>query len=282
MKRSIRSKGIYYSYNVTNNISNDISLAEVKKTHCHPNYEIMHIIKGSGRFIIDGREYPIKPHTMFLLAPFEYQHIEFDEECAVYERQILFFQLDDLTEEGKKIFQTMSENKKGMELFYPPEAVTQKMLFNLGRYNELFDLPEMQRNAYAQLLLTELIVYTSMTRIDELRQLNINLAAQVVDYINQNIGNNFSLDELSKRFFVSKYYLCRAFKKHNGISVHGYINQKRIIYAKHLIDSGESASAAAYKVGFGDYSAFYRAYVKFLGTSPTSNAENKEFMYENS
>ncbi len=282
MKKSIRSKGIYYSYSTTNNISNDTSLAEVKKTHCQPSYEILHIIKGSGRFIVDGREYPIKPHTVFLLVPFEYQHIEFDEECTVYERQILFFQLDNLTEEGKKILHVMNGNKGGTGFYYPPEAVTQKMLFNLGRYNELFDLPEMQRDAYAQLLLTELIVYTSMTRTDELRQLNINLAAQVVDYINQNIGNNFSLDELSKRFFVSKYYLCRAFKKHNGISVHGYINQKRIIYAKHLIDSGVSASAAAYKVGFGDYSAFYRAYVKFLGTSPTSNAENKEFIYENS
>ena len=30
-----------------------------------------------------------------------------------------------------------------------------------------------------------------------------------------------NLDKLAKRFFVSKYHLCRAFKKHNGISVHG-------------------------------------------------------------
>jgi AraC-like DNA-binding protein len=81
---------------------------------------------------------------------------------------------------------------------------------------------------------------------------------------------------LAKRFFVSKYYLCRAFKRHNGISVHGYVNQKRVMYAKQLIEAGETASGAAYRVGFGDYSAFYRAYVKQLGVAPTMAAERKD------
>ena len=45
------------------------------------------------------------------------------------------------------------------------------------------------------------------------------------------------------------------------------------MYAKKLIESGETAAAAAYKVGFGDYSAFYRAYVKILGVSPSASTE---------
>ena len=69
---------------------------------------------------------------------------------------------------------------------------------------------------------------------------------------------------------MSKYYLCRAFKKYSGVSIHSYITHKRVVYAKQLIDSGETASGAAYKVGFGDYSAFYRAYVKVFGKSPAS------------
>jgi AraC-like DNA-binding protein len=43
-----------------------------------------------------------------------------------------------------------------------------------------------------------------------------------------------------------------------------------VLYAKQLIESGETASSAAYKVGFGDYSSFYRAYVKVIGRSPTA------------
>ena len=95
------------------------------------------------------------------------------------------------------------------------------------------------------------------------------LGARVISYLNEYAGKDISLDRLARRFFVSKYYLCRAFKKHNGISVRGYINRKRIMYAKQLIDAGETASRAAYQVGYGDYSAFYRAYVKLVGKSPT-------------
>ena len=94
--------------------------------------------------------------------------------------------------------------------------------------------------------------------------------AEEVVCINNNIEKNISLDRLARRFFVSKYHLCRAFKTYSGISVHAYINRKRIIYAKRLIESGVTASQAAERVGFGDYSAFYRAYIKVVGKSPTA------------
>ena len=101
------------------------------------------------------------------------------------------------------------------------------------------------------------------------------LGARVMRFLNENLDKDLSLDTISRHFFVSKYYLCRAFKRHNGISIHGYVNQKRVINAKRLIDSGESASVAAYKVGFGDYSAFFRAYVKIVGASPTAQTARK-------
>ena len=96
------------------------------------------------------------------------------------------------------------------------------------------------------------------------------IGAKVARYINTYLDKNITLDEIASKFFLSKYYLCRMFKKYSGVSIHAYINHKRVMYAKQLIDSGENASAAAYKVGFGDYSAFYRAYVKALGKPPTS------------
>ena len=90
----------------------------------------------------------------------------------------------------------------------------------------------------------------------------------MIKYIGEYITRDLTLDFLSKRFLVSKYYICRAFKKHNGISVHGYIVQKRIMLAKQLIESGIGAAVAAKQVGFCDYSAFYRAFVRIIGRPP--------------
>lgn len=278
MRKSVRSNGIYHVYN----ISNEIPFEELRKNHCNAWYEILFVMKGTGRFIIDGREYPIRPHSMFLLAPFEHQHIEIDDDCTVYERQVIFFTPNDLDECTMKMLESMMDHKNGIGIFYPPSCITKKITVALAKFNDLYNMTGIQKDIYARALLAELLVFTSLTNCDEVHYNSVNLGAQVVEYINENLDSNISLDELSKRFFVSKYYLCRAFKKHNGVSVHGYINRKRIVYAKHLIDSGESASVAAYKVGFGDYSAFYRAYVKILGTSPTADFGKKDFVYENS
>ena len=100
---------------------------------------------------------------------------------------------------------------------------------------------------------------------------DMSLGARITEYINEYIDKTITLDILAKKFFISKYHLCRVFKEYSGVSAHSYINYKRVMYAKQLIDSGELASVAAYKVGFGDYSAFYRAYVRILGISPTQD-----------
>ena len=94
---------------------------------------------------------------------------------------------------------------------------------------------------------------------------------RVMRYINSDIQGDLRLDTISGQFFVNKCYLCRAFKQYSGISIHTYINRKRVLYAKQLIESGEAASRAAERVGFGDYSSFYRAYMKYLGVPPTSH-----------
>ena len=84
----------------------------------------------------------------------------------------------------------------------------------------------------------------------------------------QRLQNGETLDDLARRFTVSKFYMCRSFKEHNGISIHGYLTRKRIMIAKSMIEGGTPAVVAAAEVGFGDYSAFFRAYRRIVGHSP--------------
>jgi AraC-like DNA-binding protein len=162
---------------------------------------------------------------------------------------------------------TSSEDEHGK--YYPPRNLGNTTVSVFDRFEIAENLPLAERTAYVKTLLSELIILLSASTGEKMVQNEDELGARVIRYLNNNIDSDVSLDSLAKRFFVSKYYLCRAFKKHNGVSVHGYITHKRIMYAKQLIESGETASGAAYKVGFGDYSAFYRAYVKIVGKSPT-------------
>lgn len=99
-----------------------------------------------------------------------------------------------------------------------------------------------------------------------------SLGERVMAYVDGHLSLPLSLDELARRFFVSKFYLCRSFKAYAGESLHGYRTRRRVESACRLMASGETAASAAWKMGFGDYSAFYRACKKHCGCAPTDLA----------
>ena len=241
--------------------------------HTHDTYEAIFISSGRGRFIVEDIEIEIKPKTLLLIKPYEY-HSVILEDGTPYERQVINFSASALVEDTAKLLNTVLFGSDGVR-FYSARTVPESVISVLDRIEASDGIPQAQRGSYIKMLLSELILLLSVSEGESLSKSEGELGARVIRYLNENIDRDVSLDKLARRFFVSKYYLCRAFKKHNGISVHGYVNQKRVMYAKALIESGETASSAAYKVGFGDYSAFYRAYVKIIGTSPTAE-KNKD------
>ncbi len=90
----------------------------------------------------------------------------------------------------------------------------------------------------------------------------------VLVFLNNNYTDDISLDMLADKFFLSKHYLCRAFHKATGLTVHEYICSKRLALVRELRGNGMNLGEAAMAAGFRDYSSFYRAYVKQHGISP--------------
>ena len=55
---------------------------------------------------------------------------------------------------------------------------------------------------------------------------------EVLRYILDHLGEELTVESLSKRFFISRYYLMHRFKAVTGYTVHQYISQKRLLRAK--------------------------------------------------
>ena len=237
--------------------------------HCHDFYEILYVVQGAGKYIVEGTEFVVRPRTLMLFRPFAYHHVSLDRSIP-YDRVVIHFPKSAVPSPALSILERITGDTDDSGNYYPPSAITDTLISTFERFEYAQGLPEEERQAYAKVLLAEIIILLSASGGERMLQNEEELGARVIRYLNGHIEHNVNLDKLARRFFVSKYYLCRAFKKHNGISIHGYLVQKRITYAKQLIESGETASSAAYKVGFGDYSAFYRAYVKIVGKSPTA------------
>lgn len=89
------------------------------------------------------------------------------------------------------------------------------------------------------------------------------------DYIEQNFGKSPGLEEIASAAGVSREHLCRAFKKHYGISPVQYSNTLRISAAEQLLlNSSLSISEISSRLGFSDIYTFSKSFKKASGFPP--------------
>lgn len=87
-------------------------------------------------------------------------------------------------------------------------------------------------------------------------------------YIKEHLSEDLSLEQLEKEFFISKYHICREFKRLSGQSPHSYIVKARLDLCKKYIEQGKPIHEVYQLGGFGGYNHFFRAFKKEYGMTP--------------
>ena len=97
-----------------------------------------------------------------------------------------------------------------------------------------------------------------------------------MEYINENIQRDISIDEICAAVHMSKYHFCRQFKKITGTTVMNYIKKTRVIMAKNmLINESLSVAEISNRCGFSSISYFSRIFKEETGVSPLKYKKNK-------
>ncbi len=236
---------------------------------CSHKYELIYLMSGDGSLKIEGSHLPFDSETVYLIKPLTYYEICIDD-GSVFDRYYLSFSSGDLDGSLLSVIKSMFEENSGCAIIKDFSTTDLRRVFSGTTFANKLS-PE-AKVAYLSSMLQQIAIIISAARSKRSHLGSDEFASQVADFISEAIENHrfLTLDEIAKTFFVSKFYLCRMFKSYSGISVHAYINRKRILLAKQYIDSGMSAGSAAEVVGYQDYSAFYRAYVNVMGVSPKS------------
>lgn len=94
------------------------------------------------------------------------------------------------------------------------------------------------------------------------------LLEQVLDYIQEHLSEKLTVSGTARRFHVSESTLTHLFRRELNTSFSHSIRQRRLAEAKNQIRQGRPLEQVSRAVGFGEYSAFYRAFRAQYGVSP--------------
>lgn len=88
-------------------------------------------------------------------------------------------------------------------------------------------------------------------------------------YLDQHYTEKITLEDLSEKFFINRFYLTKLFKSMYGDTIINYVNKLRITNAKKLLRfSDKSIEEAGALSGFEDANYFSRIFKKVEGTTP--------------
>lgn len=242
--------------------------------HCHTGYEILLVCNGSGSFIVEGVKYPLTTASLMVFRPNEYHYVCPDAGSR-YERIVVNFQPSVLTESvSAKHFFSHNDRSAGNGLYFAGDRLHSSVIGSLEI--AIREIRESQEKSKSEEVLStilsctvsEVLLILSQSVSADSRQKDTSTEAKIINYLNEHLSESFTLKSLAKRFLISDSYLCRIFHEATGLTVHEYVNAKRIALAKQLLRQGVPATEVAYQIGFSDYSTFFRTYKKITGQSP--------------
>lgn len=256
--------------------------------HHHDFYEVYFLFSGNVSYIIDSRSYSMKPGDILLINPRQIHKPVLDESMGLYERMVLWINPDFLnklsTPETNLLtcFDNAFKEKRSLiRTSTTSPSLIKPLLLKLHssmNSNEFGD--DILRISYLKELLVMLNRLHSTHDAKKFEaDIEVNrLAERVTDFVEKNIDREITLDTLSNELFVSKFHLSREFKRYTGCTIHKYIMQKRLIYAKELIRKKIPITQVYLKCGFNDYSSFLRAFKAEYDITPKQlmkSIENK-------
>lgn len=247
------------------------------EVHHHDFYEVYYLLSGEVEYWVEGRIIRMQPGDLLLINPLELHRPILTQDGHVYERIVLWVNreyLENLFSDKMQLSRCFDTTQPAHTHLIRPAASERSAL--TARLSEL--VREFYSRDYGSelcaygLFLQFMVQLNRMASHTEKKQEETqplsDLVQKALTYIGENLSEPITLEDLAARFYVSKYYLSHAFTKDVGVSVYRYIMMRRLLMARQLLLSGDSAGQVCRSCGFSDYTSFYRAFKSEYGISP--------------
>ena len=240
--------------------------------HYHDFHKIIVFISGKVTYHIEGKAYHLKPRDILLVSQGAIHKPEIDPSVP-YERYIFWIRDDLSCQELNTCFQ--KANDRSFNLVRADSALQERLKDLLPEIEQTLQNKHFGDTVLRNALFTQFMIYINRIFLrtssspDKKTYSSDTQVEQLLKYINRNLSENLSIDQLANRFFFSKYHMKKKKKNETGYTIHNYITSKRLLMARSLISQGMPVMKAAQASGFHDYTTFVRAYKKQFGKAPS-------------
>lgn len=255
------------------------STTDMYQFHGHSFYELRFILHGDVTHYSENAASDLSPGNITIIPPGMFHRVtprNNMKKIADYARVLLYVSTDfmhSLDTEQLKISELFDafgypgtqhlalSDQRIVRLVQPLQEIVRK-----NRDDD--PLTHLFNRAQVTLVLAQVAQEVLHTHNTSNKTEDASLVPRVIAYINANLSENLSLDSLSERFFVSKFYLSHQFKQYTQLSLHQYVLTRRMMHAQILLRSGQSPTSVATACGYHEYSSFYKAFLRETGQSP--------------
>lgn len=95
------------------------------------------------------------------------------------------------------------------------------------------------------------------------------------EYVDANLEETLSIDDLARAAGLSPFHFARAFKRSLGEGPHRFVTRKRIERAREMLIAGTPPAETALACGFSGQSHFTQRFREFTGTTPGAFARGR-------
>ena len=253
----------------------DRNLAKIE-AHTHNYYEFYFFVEGDVSMQIGKDLYPLRFGDIIVIPP-HVPHRAVIHNQEVSYRRFVFWISQNFYEHLRQVSSCYSYlldyvRDSKQHIFHLDRIASNTLQSKMLRL-----LEEMQAERFGKELQLTLYVDDLILRINrivyemlepEKKTNDASLYANLVEYIENHLEEELSLERLAEEFYVSKYHIAHVFKDNIGLSIHQYITKKRLLLCEDAIRAKMNITDVYQTYGFGDYSSFYRAFKKEYGISP--------------
>ncbi|MBQ1212621.1 MAG: helix-turn-helix transcriptional regulator [Clostridia bacterium] len=230
----------------------------------HKYHEIFFFLGGDAVFTSERGKIPLIPYTAVIIPKDTFHCFTVMGEDSDYVRCVFNFdevnELDVLINKICEEIRILQSDKLTAE-FRELSALAES------------DVPQTERNILLKAFFARLLTTISLSDDIEIDYSVFSpLTTKALKVIAKNRDTDLSSTALASELRTSVSHLEHVFKRDMNVSLHRYVLEKRLIWARQLIQNGAQPTSAAASCGFGDYSGFYRQYKKHFGTSPSASA----------